>query len=59
VLFIREADDGCNRTEDLLLRHSHVVFDVGKYRGFDEIAALAEARAARDGTIGYGLAEAL
>jgi hypothetical protein len=35
------------------------VFDVGKYRGFDEIAALAEARAARDGTIGYIFAEAL
>src|SRR6202048_110681 len=36
-----------HRAEDFLLRDPHLVFDVGKDRGADEIAALADALAAR------------
>src|SRR5262249_43746495 len=43
VLELDHADDG---TEDLLLRDPHLVRDIGEYRGADEIAAVADARAA-------------
>ena len=39
-----------HRAEDLVLGDRHVVVDVGEQRRLDEVAAVAEALAAADGT---------
>src|SRR5207245_1513279 len=45
--FIFELDDAHHGPEDFFLRDAHLVLDVGKHGGADEIAAVADALAAR------------
>ena len=57
MFFIGETNNGGDGAEDLFLRDAHLVADVGEYCGLEKIATLAHARAARDQSRAFALAD--